>query len=296
MAGGIFRPAYGRRCTILFGLGLIAATTACNTQIEEIRLRINEDEKGALVAMLSAPTSSNNMQEADISVLTGNELEQSTGYQTLNQVASHMVRCKLEGRIYQRRAQMRLDLRGAFEDVEELNSILRCSAQTYEEPSVEFERHEGFFSDNYVTRLSITQLAFRCGTPREPCRPGTVFPRLITLTIPGRFVSVQNQSEMIGLNVVPRQVDGDTVQFQISPTPDFAARNARYFAQHRTARTRRDMLRLEISSNKPKYDLGTIISVVGMIFGSGLLLQISRWLLRRREEKRKEAKPGTADA
>lgn len=274
-------------CLLLLSAGLVA----CVSQVDEIRMKIDKDEKGALVTLISAPLSGPELPDGEWSLLSPEELRESTGFREFNEYTEQLSRCAITNRIYQRQRRVRLDLRAPFEDVDDLNSIFSCGAQVFEEPGVSFERHDGFIRNTYITHFEITQPALRCDGADGDCRDSeTYFPRVLTLTVPGKVDRVNNFSDLVGLTVQSRQVDDDTVRIEVAllPAAQYREANLRYF-HGRREQLRRDVLRIQIVSKELNYDLGTIVSVFGLIVGSGLFFRAAPWLYSRFKKKKAPA-------
>jgi hypothetical protein len=151
LTGGASRGAFGRLVTVFGAAALSAALGACYSRVDEIRMRIDKEEKGVVIAIVSAE-----LKDPDVDT---DELKNDQAYAELEEIQTKLIApCAISHRLYRRRGVAHLDLRGRFEDTDELNSILNCGAQHMEEPSVEFERHDGFFHNSYVTSFSITQI------------------------------------------------------------------------------------------------------------------------------------------
>jgi hypothetical protein len=75
-------------------------------------------------------------------------------------------------------------------------------------------------------------------------------------------------------------LDDDTVRVQIRELPNRGELVSRQFGQQQEE-PRRDTLNVQIRSRESNYNLNTLISVVGVIFGSGLLIQLSKLLMSR---------------
>ena len=135
----------------------------CYSRVDEIRMRIDKQEKGALVVFVSAPVSTDDPGAGEDEFLSKEDLQESSGYKELNSFIEQLTQCAITNRLYQRRTRIKLDLRAPFQDVDDLNSILSCGAQQFERPVVSFERHDGFLWNTYITQFEITQRTGRCG-------------------------------------------------------------------------------------------------------------------------------------
>lgn len=254
---------------------LILILGSCHGRFDELRMRVDASEQGALTAQLSQDIPTN---QAD--------LQNSATYSGMNNFAAQLTeRCNVRHVLFPRENRLRLDLRAAFTDIDDLNSTLNCSAFIFREPRVEFERTDGFLWNTFVVRFFISEMNGACPATGS-CAPSSLFPRVILLTVPGKIHRIENNSTMLGIDVHPVQDDDDTMRVTIAAMPDYRAQNLRYFANRRD-RSRRDELRIEVTSRVANFNLSTILSVIGMIFGSGLLIQASRFFLFRP----KEAKP-----
>jgi len=270
--GGVDWSTLGRLGVLCMAAALSALLASCYSHVDEIRMRIDKEEKGVVIALVSA-----DLQDPDIDT---DELKNDQAYQELEYLQTKVIApCTISHRLYRRRGKAFLDLRGRFEDADELNSILNCGAQHIEEPSVEFERHDGFFHNRYVTRFSITQMTEACGTPEECDDQPVLFPRVLTLTIPGKVDRIESSGSPLGFDIQTRELDDNSAQVRIREQPNRGALLSRHFRG--STEPRRDTLTVEIRSFESNYNLNTIISVVGVIFGSGVLIQLSKLLFSR---------------
>jgi hypothetical protein len=259
-------------CLTIAALPLILAS--CRSHVDEIRMRIDQSEQGALTAQISGTLTENEMDDPDNSEL----------FEEMNNVGSQLTQgCNVRHVLFTRQNIVRLDLRAGFADADDLNSTLDCAALNIDEPSVEFERHDGFFWNTFIVRFAISERNERC-TAMGECVPARVFPSVILLTVPGEVHAFNDLSQLVGINVGYRRIDDDTVRVEIGAARDYRAANLRYFTNRRDD-VRRDEVKLEVVSRVANYNLSIIISVIGMVFGSGLLIQASRWALFRRKEK-----------
>jgi hypothetical protein len=100
------------------------------------------------------------------------------------------------------------------------------------------------------------------------------------LTIPGKVGEISSSGSPLGFNIRTRQVDDDTVRVEIREQPNRGVLLSRHFSGQ-SEQPRRDTLNVQIRSLESNYNLNTMISVVGVIFGSGVLIQLSKLLISR---------------
>jgi hypothetical protein len=249
---------------LMLALFVAAGLAGCRSQVDELRMRINDAEEGTFSGAVSGEIWQNEQDDP----------EHSDVYMELNTLSENMTRCNVTHLLYEREGRERLDVRAAFTDIDDLNSILSCAAQQVKEPSVEFERHDGFFWNTFIVRFTANDDSPACAD-RNDCPPPSAFPRVLLLTVPARVHAIHDRSQIVGVDVRARQVDDNTVRVEVRPQADYRAANLRYFAGRRE-RTRRDVLKIEVVSRQANYNINTIVSVIGVIFGSGFLIQLSR--------------------
>ena len=275
--GGGLRP---RIANAALALVLVLSILGCHSQVDEMRMRIDEAEQGSLTAQVSA-----NVEDAD----SEEELANSATYQELNDIRGELTtRCNVRNVLYMRETTAYLDLRSAFTDVDDLNSMLRCAAINVREPSVEFERHDGFLRNRFIVRFTISQERRRCAEGPAECAPPPSFPRVLLLTVPGKVHAINNLSRLVGINLASRQIDDDTVRVEVRPAADYRAQNRRHFADRPNAEEM-DELKVEIVSRVANYNLGTFLSVIGIIVGSGLFFKAAPWLYSRFKKNKASA-------
>lgn len=272
---------------------LLLAVALSGCQVDQMRIRFNEAEQGTVTATVSGEIPEANRANYKSSLI----------YRRLNAIGEQLTTaCNVRHLLYGRENRAQLDLRAAFSDVDQLNSLLSCGALQYREPSAEFERHDGFFWDTFIVRFAISLDSRRCEAS-ETCEPPG-FPRLLLLTVPGKIRAINGDSRLVGMTEAHRKLDDNTVRIAVTPVADYRAANAGYFSGRRD-NVRRDALRFEIVSRRANFDLNTIISVIGVIFGSGFLIQLSRMFLfpkpedkprRARSRRARSAPSGEPDA
>jgi hypothetical protein len=275
-----------RRAVAVAALGL--ALSSCRAGVDEMRMRIDESEQGSLTAQVSADLTDSEIESGDA--------ENTTAYNQLADVGRQLTtKCNVRHLVYPREETVYLDLRAAFSDVDDLNSTLRCAAVNVRRANVEFERHDGFLWNTFVFRFAIAQDRPVCEASGDCAAPRS-FPRVVLLTVPGKIHRIGNASALVGIDLAHRAVDDDTARIELRPAANYRAQNRRHFGT-RTGPPEVDEVRIEIESRVANFNLSTILSVIGMIFGSGLLIQGSRWLLAKRKQDKRDAEPaGSSEA
>jgi len=171
--------------------------------------------------------------------------------------------------LYRRDAVLRLDVRTEFSDTEDINSILNCAAEEVDRPTVEFSMESGYLWNTYHTSFSMQ-------TPMDPCRartecpPFQMFPERLIISVPGKMVGAQMQFARAG---------ADRVELRLRMADNYPVIVGAHMRAH--GRDWFDVLKVDITSSEFRYDINTILAVLGLIFGSGLLIELMRRLFRR---------------
>jgi hypothetical protein len=124
------------------------------------------------------------------------------------------------------------------------------------------------------------------------------FPRDLRVTIPGAIESSGNSSRILGGRVELEEIGPSTLKviFFEEEGPDGQAEPREKFLETRKAafaagrlkpeqfeKQGSDVLSVSITSYERNYELKDILSILGVLFGSGFLIQLAgRWLARRK--------------
>ncbi len=269
MAGstsGAARPSGLRPLAILVAGALLST---CGATVEEVQLRIDDAERGVVIAALSVPVPEGQQDN----------VVNSIAYKSAEHQRQRFPACGISSALYDRGEVLRLDIRAEFTDAAQANSKSNCLAPHSQTPSIAFMREPGMLWDTYVTTFAVRHATEPCDTCAHPPR---LFPRSMALTVPGTVSRIEDLSDILGARVAARRVDADTVRADVQETGNYAQLNRDYFARLPGRDRKIDVLSLRITSTEAHYDLGTFLSGFGLLFGSGLALELGRRAFRRR--------------
>ena len=119
--------------------------------------------------------------------------------------------------------------------------------------------------------------------------PQPFFPLLLTVEVPGKIVSVDNYSEVQGSKYKTSYEDN---RVEITNTYDDSEEdlNDKYEPLRELLNDGKDVdipvyrYGFVITSREARFEIGTIATIVGALFGSGVLVQILVWLRSRRSQ------------
>lgn len=262
------RPwAFRLRALALLVSGSLLAT--CGGTVQEVRLRIAGDEHGTIVARISAP----------ILPAQRNDPDNSFSYKEAETRSGRIAHCGVHPTLYTHNGTVRLDLHAEFTNAAAANRMWTCAAPDAQEPSIALERTPGMLWDTYVTTISLRNETLPCETCTQPPH---LFPRSMFLTVPGDAGEPHDLSDILGARVDFHHLGGDTVRADVRTVGNYGQTSRAYFSRHPGQNHKNDVLSFQVTSSSPNYNLGHVIQVLGLLFGSGFVLGFAKWLFNRR--------------
>lgn len=156
--------------------------------------------------------------------------------------------------------------------------MLTCVAEEMDRLNVDFSVDSGYFWNTYKTTFFIRSAARGCSP--EGCVPFQTFPQRFVLSVPGKIEATRNLSNVVGGRIALERVGPDSVELKALPVSNYRAALNRHFRTH--GRNGFDIMKVEVTSSDFRYDINTILAVLGLVFGSGLLIEVLRRLFRRK--------------
>lgn len=277
------------RLSRLRACGIVCAALllqSCNHQIDEMHIRLSPDQSGTFSAQGSV-----SVDDADLA-----DLDNSFEYGQAKKIEGRLRDCGLSAKTYTRGQSLRVDARSDFDNPEDLNSLMQCVPTTWKDSSINVRRTEGWMSDSFVTTLSVRQNVLN----RIAGRPPTFslldfkdFPTRLSLFVPGTVSRVENQSSVLGGTVNISQPERDLALLELKLDPLSKVRAQYQEAETQAAKTgktgagaREDIIKVVVYSSKWKFSIDNFLTLAGIIFGSGLLFELSRRIFRVRLEPR----------
>lgn len=273
-------------------MALSLLLTSCSHKIDEMRFRFDADRKGAFTA--SGSTTLSDTEIADI--------DNSSTASDVKLFQKKMDDCGFKTASYVKSNEMKLDVRAAFESPEELSSMIGCAPVSWKEFDISVERQQGVFYTTFITHFLMRQPRFHAADESGNVNAANItdVPRKLYFSVPGSVDDIANLSSIAGLKIDVQRRDEETVFVESTASVEAAKERANQLAEVQKkwtagtvnagniAEQGTDQLEFKITSHENKFALQDILSVIGIIFGSGLLLELTRRVFRVRIEPRKE--------
>jgi hypothetical protein len=275
---------HGRRrplAALLASVGL----AGCIHQVDEMRLRLDQDRHGLFTISGSTPFE-------EVSDGSGN----SSSDKKAALFQQKLKACGLTSSLYTKQRKLHVNARMAFATPEELVSAVQCAPTQALALDLNMKRDEGILWTTYTTRLTLAQPLASLGSDHKPQVNGLFdFPRSLVLSVPGTIRSVDDKSGILGMRIATATDQAGDVTTRLAPDSAAASKRAALGEQARrrfeqgaltapqVPKVGTDALDLTIVSYERKYQLQHILSLLSIAFGSGILLEVIRRLRRRRE-------------
>ena len=256
---------------------ILCILATCTAETERISIRMDEDLRTSFASSV---------------------VDNSSDGNALRALEPMVEECGFRANVFRIENGHRMNVQLSNVGEENIESYLACVPTTtgrqFElRPSYE----DGWFFRYFEFSGSITTA--RCNPRNEP---GTKrysatearelnysFPRRIDVLMPGQIASLDVQSHIAGGRYVGRS-EGVNARIEwTSPHPGFAEVRRSAYCQSLPQPRReaeRDTLRVKITSRQTKFDLDTLLAVLGIVISSGIVLEISRRLSRRRVDRK----------
>lgn len=271
---------------------MLLLLTSCSHKIDEMRFRFDADRKGTFTA-----SGSTSLSDSDIA-----DIDNSSTAEGVKKFQEKLTDCGFKTASYVKRPEMKLDVRASFESPEELSSMIGCTPISWKEFDISVERQQGVFYTTFITHLSMRQPRFNVADSGGIISAAKItdVPRKLYVSVPGSVDDIVNLSSIPGLKIDVQRRDEETVLVEATASEELAKERANQLAEVQRqwtagivnaaniAEQGTDQLEFKITSHENKFALQDILSVIGIIFGSGLLLELTRRVFRVRIEPRKE--------
>lgn len=277
MAG---RPARirGTRPLALAGLPLLLLCS-CTMAVEDTEIRLAEDMRTGYSAVISA-----------------GPLDKAR----MNKLQQDFTNCGMRVRSYRTSAKP-FNLAVTLADVptQEIGAYMPC-VPSGGGVEVKPTMHEGWLYTYYDLLFRI--VLPRCTLSRKESAPGgieatrtpslAIFPRKLTIRMPGRISASEMESSVPGLTFHKQDEEGLTTIAAAPPTANMSGMGpqgndyCRRFLPRYTAAFpqtfEQDVFVATIHSRKAGFNLATIFSLIGLLISSGIIAAIVRGVMRRR--------------
>ena len=258
-------------------LGVLAAATGCSTSLERVGFDVRADLSTSATALLSEKfDDTKSIEEQRI----------------VNEVNATKNRCGGNVVAFRDKDQIKVRITTASTDSQELGVLQACWLSGSSDPLIEVQKEEGFLWDRYKTVLHIrSYYPYYTGSSRRANEPPILF------RMPGRDISVLSNSDVdvFNLEVTPISQDQVSIGLRLSPEKGKRANAIAMAAcidksksecpeQFRTKQAPfRSHLQVIISTRVYHVTLEEVLSIVGLLFGSGLLVAVAERVRRKRK-------------
>jgi hypothetical protein len=270
----------GKPAAALLGISLLGS---CTAETQRVGIRMDEDLQTSFAGAVYEQVDEED--EPDGNVMAGME--------------AHVENCGLQANSFRVENGYRMNVSLKDVDLESLEGYLACvpllsKRQFNLRPSYE----DGWFFRYYKLAGSITTP--RCYPRKESDGPGKTpkplssaeaqelhhaFPQRVEVAMPSPIVSVTVKSDVKGGRYVARR-DGAvaTIVWEPGQLKLAKAVRDRHCAalpiRQRTAES--DVLDVTITSRVANFDLNTLLTIFGILVGSGIFVEVLRRLLRKK--------------
>jgi len=251
---------------------LLGAITACTPTVENISLRLSRDMNISVSGALSHASS----DESDFSDAVAGVIRCS---------GANVMWYRGDGRTFFNMIRQELP-------ASELPFFERCFIRTTSQ-IVNVRRDEGLLWNSYVLTLQFRE---RTEDALDGSDKGFAMPAVLNVRLPGESLSFSDLSPRPHLDSLVERVASNEVNIRLRERADVVARARAELGslcgqgrpcpqvQHEDWPTHLP-IRLEFTSKEYRYGASDLLAVLGLLFGSGLLVAVGRRLGRRRTQE-----------
>jgi hypothetical protein len=283
---------------VIFFLGTAAA--GCAFQTDEMRIHLDDENRGSFAAIGSS----------ERLLVPANELEKSSEFKLATKTQQQLAACGFRSSVYTKDGKVYVSARMNFQYPHELTSTLVCAPTALSDVQVSVDKREGLLWDTYRTtiilhepRLNVTVTRSKDGKKGDKnitlgMNNLQEVPILLRVAVPGEVTAIHNYSVVLGGVVRTRKADTANVLINLDfdRTADSRGQKVRTkFLERRVAMLERDKVDIdeledqgvdgfsvEILSIRRNFRLQDILSLLGILFGSGMAvglakLAVGRW-------------------
>lgn len=266
--------------------GMFAAVIACLSgcaQLDSVRLHFPTDKPG-VITLIATTTVFGKMASK------GGNWEQ---------LVRDVEACGLTAKKADRTAQFRFDASLNFSNLQTLQASLDCFPADWKKRQIDFAVSESFWSTDYEATIWLEQPLLVLGNgelerylPAKGSRAGhmgppglSMMPLELSVEMPANVTSIENFSAIKNANITQdRKGNVATIKLnykeagplsiaeaKINGMPDYSA----------GASVPSDRYHFTVHARRSKFEIGSIgwlISLFGLVFGSGIGVQIFNWI------------------
>jgi hypothetical protein len=260
------------RLRIYFLIATISCICSCTATFEHAKIEVTEDLSSSIVILVSgAPGEGENNGDVDF----------------LEKFSAKSIACGAKVNAYGSDEKKRIFVHSifSFKTRNEMDAIIRCAALTRTKPTIDILTTESLWKKTYKIQIEMLEYFLKSDS--------SAFPEKILITLPGKITEINNQSKMRVYNLVheiapenritislngantndKKEVEDDveSILKNNCPAEDATCREKKH-NELETALSQK--LSFTITSEKTKFDFPTLLAIFGLLFGSGIVIQI----------------------
>lgn len=291
-----------RAVPVVSGIGLMVCLSSCTTTTDRMRFHFDDERRGSfsLAAHADVGKPDEKEDEKDPFHTKKDPLEQA--------IEDKMKACGLSGLVFRGPNDTEhINARASFNYPDELEMSIACIPSGWDVVRVQSKRDEGLLRYIYVTtiRFEQPQVEFAETGNMVNLNSTDTFPRELSLTVPGTISEVHSDTDILGADLKAEQYGTQEVRAMLTERANASdlkdaleAKLQKDAAAGRIDGTNvsklpRNVYAVTVTSYQWRVKFQDILSIAGVLFGSGFVLQFIGSRLpagkRRRQAKRAAA-------
>jgi len=288
-----------RRFAVVSGIGLLLCLSSCGTTMDRMRFHFDDERRGSFSLAATAPLGKDDEEEdeKDPFHTKKNPLEQA--------IEDKMKACGLSGLAFRDEdGDEHINARGSFDYPDELEMSLACIPSGWDVVRVESKRDEGLLRYTYVTTIRLEEPRVTVDFDHDKLvgvNGISKFPRELSLTVPGTINDVRSDTDILVTDLKAQKYGTQEVRATLTERANAGAladalqnRFQKEVASGRIERSNvatlpRNVYALTVSSYQWRVGFQDILSIAGVLFGSGFLVQFVRSRLPGGKRRRRAA-------
>jgi hypothetical protein len=291
----------------VLAIGLLVGLSSCTVVTDRMRFHFDDERRGSfsLAAHADAGKPDKDQDDKDPFHTRKDPLEQA--------IEDKMKACGLSGLVFRGPNDNEyINARGSFNYPDELEMSLACIPSGWDVVRVQSKRDEGLLRYTYVTTIRFEQpqaeVDFAGPDTNVSLNSTDTFPRELSLTVPGTISDVHSDTDILGADFKTEEYGTQEVRAMLTERANadaskdaFVAKVKKEIAAGRisaldVSKLPRNVYAVTVTSYQWRVKFQDILSIAGVLFGSGFLLQFIGSRLpagKRRRQAAKRAKPSS---
>jgi hypothetical protein len=290
-----------RPLPVVSAIGLLVGLSSCTVVTDRMRFHFDDERRGSfsLAAHARVGKSDNDEKENEEDPFHTKKtpLERA--------IEDKMKACGLSGLVFRVADDEHINARGSFNYPDELEMSLACIPSGWDVVRVQSKRDEGLLRDTYVTTIRLEQprvdVDFADDDKVSLNSPDT-FPRELSLTVPGTISDVHSDTDILGADFKTEEYGTQEVRAMLTERANADASENALVAKVKkeiasglidgtnVSKLPRNVYAVTVTSYQWRVKFQDILSIAGVLFGSGFLLQFIGSRLPAGKRRRQAAK------